>query len=266
MTDYSLRMSEEELGRYRMMAASATAAEEAWWAEAGIVEGAQVVDLGCGPGAVLVELANRIGPDGRIVGVDQGEESLEVARKLIAEAGLGHAEVRRGDATATGLEAGAWDVVMIRHVLAHNPPEVVGEIVAHIAELLRPGGHAYLVDSDGTGFRYERQADPDLLDIMDRYQQMLRARGSDATTGPRLGAIAEDAGLEIVDRRPRITAIPFLPGLRPPAWAAREAMKAEGHCTDDDIARWDAAFARSDQAPAPNWMFGPIYTVIARRP
>ena len=266
MTDYSLRMSETELDRYRMMASFAAAAEEAWWQEAGIVPGTHMVDLGCGPGAVLVELANRIGPDGRIVGVDQGEEPLEVARKLIADAGLGNAEVRRGGATATGLDPGQWDVVMIRHVLAHNPPATVAQIVAHIRDLLKPGGRAYLVDSDGTSFRFEREPDPDVTDLMDRYQQMLVARGSSPVIGPRLGALAEAAGLEVVARKPRIDAIPLLPGLRPPAWAAREAMKAEGHCTDDDIARWEAAWSRIDEDPQPNWLFGPIYTVVARRP
>ena len=266
MTDYTLRISETELNRYRMMAAFAAAAEEGWWAEAGIVPGARVLDIGCGPGAVLVELAGRIQPGGTIVGVDQGAESLEVARQLIAEAGLDNAEVRQGDATATGLPEGEADVVNIRHVLAHNTPDTCAAIVAHARDLLKPGGHLYVVDADSGMFRFERDPDPDLVDIMDRYWQMLADRGCERSAGPRLGAYAEDAGMHVVARKPRVDVVPLLPGLRPPAWAAREAMKASGHATDDDIARWEAAFQRTDASGEVNVMFGAMFTVIARRP
>ncbi|MBW3668733.1 MAG: methyltransferase domain-containing protein [Actinobacteria bacterium] len=266
MTDYSLRISETELRRYRMMASVAAAAEDGWWTEAGIVPGARVLDIGCGDGAVLVELARRIQPGGTIVGIDQGAESLEVARSLIAEAGLDNAELRHGDATATGLPEGEGDVVNIRHVLGHNTPATCAAIVAHARDLLKPGGHLYVVDADGSAFRFERDPDAALLDLNERYMAMLAGRGCETLAGPRLGAYAEDAGLEVVARRPRVDTIPLLPGLRPPAWAAREAMKASGHATDDDIARWDAAFQRSDASGQVIQLFGPIYTVIARRP
>jgi len=266
VTEYALRISDEELNRYRMMAAFAAAAEDAWWMEAGMVPGARVLDVGCGPGAVLVELARRISPGGTIVGIDQGAESLEVARRLISEAGLDNADVRQGDATDTGMPEGEADVVNIRHVLAHNPPETCAAIVAHARDLLKPGGHLYVVDSDGSAFRPERDLDPDLQDLLDRYWQMLADRGCERLAGPRLGAFAADAGFEVVARHPRIDAIPLMPGLRPPAWAAREAMLAGGHCTEDDITRWEAAFQRADAAGETNVLFGPIYTVIARRP
>jgi ubiquinone/menaquinone biosynthesis C-methylase UbiE len=264
--DYTLRISEAELDRYKMMAAFAAAAESEWWQEAGVVPGTRVVDIGCGPAAVLVELARRIAPGGTIVGVDQSAESLEVARDVIAESGVANAEVRQGDATATGLPEGEADVANIRHVLAHNTPEACAAIVRHARDLLRPGGHLYLVDSDGSAFRSERPMDPDLQDLMDHYWQMLADKGCERLAGPSLGAYAEDAGLEVVARHPRIDAIPLMPGLRPPAWAARQAMLDSGHCTTDDIARWEAAFERNDATPTPNVLFGPMYAVVARKP
>ena len=266
MPEYTLRISEEELTRYKMMAAFAAAAEEGTWQEAGIVPGARVVDIGCGPAAVLVELARRIAPGGSIVGVDQSAASLDVARQVIAESGVAGAEVRQGDATATDLPQGEADVANIRHVLAHNTSENCAAIVAHARDLLRPGGRLYLVDSDGTAFRSERPVDADLQDLMDRYWQMLADKGCERLAGPSLGAYAEDAGLEVVSRHPRIDAIPLLPGLRPPAWAARQAMLDSGHCTADDIARWEEAFARNDAAGTSNVLFGPMYALVARKP
>jgi ubiquinone/menaquinone biosynthesis C-methylase UbiE len=62
MTDYSLRLSEAELARYRTMAQLAAEEEAADWAFAGIRPGAHVADVGCGPGAVLTVLAHAVGP------------------------------------------------------------------------------------------------------------------------------------------------------------------------------------------------------------
>ena len=67
---YALRLSDDELGRYRMMAARARAEEGDLWTAAGIVPGARVADVGCGPGAMLVTLAELVGPTGRVIGVD----------------------------------------------------------------------------------------------------------------------------------------------------------------------------------------------------
>jgi ubiquinone/menaquinone biosynthesis C-methylase UbiE len=83
MTDYTFRLSDAELARYRAMAAQALAQEEALWSAAGIVAGARVVDLGCGPGTFLADLAERTGPRGQVVGVDGAEEAVQAARALV---------------------------------------------------------------------------------------------------------------------------------------------------------------------------------------
>jgi ubiquinone/menaquinone biosynthesis C-methylase UbiE len=65
MTEYTYRLSGAELARYRAMAAHALAREEILWTAAGIVPGARVVDLGCGPGTFLADLAERAARAGR---------------------------------------------------------------------------------------------------------------------------------------------------------------------------------------------------------
>ncbi len=69
MTEYTYQLSDAELARYRAMAAHALAREETLWTAAGIVPGARVVDLGCGPGTFLADLAGRAGSPGRVTGV-----------------------------------------------------------------------------------------------------------------------------------------------------------------------------------------------------
>ncbi|MDB5067000.1 MAG: Methyltransferase domain [Chloroflexi bacterium] len=54
-----------------------------------------VVDLGCGPGAVLVVMAERVGPAGYVTGIDSDPEAVAAAREAIVAAGVGNATVRR---------------------------------------------------------------------------------------------------------------------------------------------------------------------------
>ena len=63
MPDYALKLSEAELARYRLIAEAAPEMERDLWTAAGVVEGAVVADVGCGPGAVSVVLAELV--DGR---------------------------------------------------------------------------------------------------------------------------------------------------------------------------------------------------------
>lgn len=262
MSEYALKLSEAELSRYRLMAEAAMRMEHALWEEAGIVEGAVVADVGCGPGAVSAVIAGLVGPSGRVVAVDQEPEAVEAARA--STAGAGTVTVMAGAADDTGIEPGSVDVAMIRHVLAHNGGREQA-IVDHAASLVRPGGCVYLVDIDGTRFRM-RPPDADMDDLADRYEQWHAARGNDLAVGLRLAELLEAAGLEVVDFQGRVNIIQLGPGFRPPGWAAREVMVADGIATEDDVARWDAAFDRLDAASPRPTIFALLYFAVGRRP
>ncbi|HEX2040062.1 MAG TPA: methyltransferase domain-containing protein, partial [Acidimicrobiales bacterium] len=225
--DYTLRLDGTELNRYRMMAAQARVHETAAWQAAGIEKGARIVDIGCGPGLPLLELADAVGPEGRVVGIDQSDEARDTAAALIAEAGIGQAEVRAGNADATGLPAGEWDVVHMRHVLLHNGPRI-DAILRHAAELLRPAGHLYLNETDAACICFELDPDPDVVDLNDRYWRLLADLGNDISAGPHLGRYAAEAGFEVVHRQARFDPVPITPDIRPPAWAGRQAMLDAG--------------------------------------
>jgi len=265
MSDYTLKLSEFERMRFRMMAATALDKEGDLWERAGIVKGARVVDVGCGPGAVLVELARLVGPEGRVVGVDQDAEARQTATAWAAEEGLANVEVRAGLAADTGLSLGEWDAAMMRHVLLHNGP-TIGAILAHVLALLKPAGHAVLDETAFGCVRYERDLEPDLQDLEDRYAAVLASQGNDLEIGPHLAAHAEDAGFEVIERRGRFDHFPMIPTVRPPAWAGRQAILDAGMCTEDDIARWDAALSRREAAGGGGFVLVPNFTVVARRP
>jgi hypothetical protein len=149
-------------------------------------------------------------------------------------------------------------------VLAHNGP-AEQRIVDHLATLVRPGGAVYLVDIEGTGIRW-RPVDSDMDDQLARYLEFHRAKGNDLEVGLRLADLLDRAGLDVVDHRGYYNIVKAPPGMRPPSWAARDAMVAAGVATDADVARWAAALARADAAEQRPVLFAPLFAAIGRRP
>ncbi|WP_327664083.1 MULTISPECIES: class I SAM-dependent methyltransferase [unclassified Streptomyces] len=112
------------------------------WAErlAGwLPEGAgDVVDIGCGTGSMSLLAAER---GHRVTGVDSAPGMLELARrKLVGR----DAEFLLGDAAEPPVAAGAYDVVLARHVLWMLPD--MGAVLRRWVSLLRPGGRLVLVE------------------------------------------------------------------------------------------------------------------------
>ena len=100
---YSLALSDLEVERYRFMAQIARAGEADLWERAGIVEGAAVADVGCGPGLVLIEMADVVGAGGSVAGIDRDPAAVATAQKLIAEGDVANADAAQGEAWSTGL-------------------------------------------------------------------------------------------------------------------------------------------------------------------
>ena len=101
----------------------------------------RLIDLGTGSGRMLTLLASRAET---AVGLDLSQQMLNIARLRVAEAGLGHVELRHGDIFATGLPAGAADLVVVHQVLHY-----LGDPAAAVAEagrLVAPGGRLLIVD------------------------------------------------------------------------------------------------------------------------
>ncbi|MGI8983035.1 MAG: class I SAM-dependent methyltransferase [Acidimicrobiales bacterium] len=264
MSVYPLKLSDIELARYELMAAHAREAEADLWAAAGIVAGATIADIGCGPGAVSVALAREVGPGGRVLAFDRTAEAVTMARAVAERAGVANVTVEAASADATPVPPGSVDVVMIRHVLAHNGG-LEAAIVGHAATLVRRGGCVYLIDIDMTALR-TRPTDPDIDDLNARYNEWHDRQGNDLSVGLRLSELLEGAALETVEFRGRYDIVAAPPGFRPPSLAAKDSLASAGLATDDDVARWEAAFSRFDALDPRPVVFAPIFCAIGRRP
>src|SRR5436309_11561800 len=85
--------------------------------------GERVLDIGCGAGTTLLELAARVGPSGHVLGGDISEQSVARARERIAAVGLRHAEAVCADVAAHPFSTGSFDLAFSRlGVMFFNDP------------------------------------------------------------------------------------------------------------------------------------------------
>ena len=108
MSEYTLAISEPEIRRYQLMAATAQQSEADLWRQAGITPGATVGDIGCGPAAMSVLLARTDAPGGRVIGVERDDAALAAARQVVAASALqfGVFQAVRGRGRARGFWVG----------------------------------------------------------------------------------------------------------------------------------------------------------------
>jgi SAM-dependent methyltransferase len=76
--------------------------------------GEHVLDIGCGSGTTVLELAARVGPLGQVLGADVSENSVLRARDRIAAAGLRHADVIEADVSTHPFVTGSFDLAFSR--------------------------------------------------------------------------------------------------------------------------------------------------------
>jgi len=103
--------------------------------------GEVIVDIGCGAGQTVLQLAERVGPQGRVIGVDIAPRLLDVARERAS--GLAHVSFVEADAARLDLPAGSIDAVFSRFgVMAFADPALA---FSTFRRLLKPSGRLAFV-------------------------------------------------------------------------------------------------------------------------
>ena len=108
-------------------------------------DGARVLDVGCGGGWAVVQLAERF-PRTSCVGIDLEPYSVELARRLLEERGLGDRCPARAQSVDQLGEDGAYDVVTSFLVVHEIAPSVKPAAFAAVARALKPGGYFLIFD------------------------------------------------------------------------------------------------------------------------
>jgi SAM-dependent methyltransferase len=106
--------------------------------------GAVVLDLGCGAGMDSILASRRVGPKGRVIGVDMTGPMVQKARANASAAGVGNVEFHRAEADRLPVGDGSVDVVISNGVfnLCPDKPGVLAEVF----RVLRPGSWLRMAD------------------------------------------------------------------------------------------------------------------------
>jgi len=105
---------------------------------AGLEPGDRALDVGTGVGEPAATAARRVGPEGRVLGVDLAPRMIEEGRKRIRKLGLANVDLELGDVESLALEPGSFDAVLSRWTLMMM--EDLGAALADLLRLLAPGG------------------------------------------------------------------------------------------------------------------------------
>jgi SAM-dependent methyltransferase len=152
----------------------------------------RLLDVGCGLGDAALALAEDLGDDGEVVGVDASAEMIAVAR---SRAGGARCRVRFavGDALALGEPDDSFDVARSERTLQWlTDPQAA---VVEMARTLRPGGTISLIDSDWSTFTLD-VGDDELAGRVREAMRTERRRPSDV--GRRLPELVRAAGFEVL--------------------------------------------------------------------
>ena len=171
-----------------------TIANSAAYLEPHLVAGRSLLDVGCGPGTITAEFAERLAP-GRVIGLDSAPDAIAAATSHAIEVGSAATFVQ-GDAYALPFDDGAFDITHTHQTLQH-----VGDPVAMLRELARvtaPGGTIAAREVDYAATSWFPLL-PGLAQWLDLYLRVHRGNGGEPNAGRHLKAWAHDAGLSAVE-------------------------------------------------------------------
>jgi ubiquinone/menaquinone biosynthesis C-methylase UbiE len=157
--------------------------------------GAAVLDVGCGPGTITLDLASRL-PEGWVVGIDAEPGVVQQARAASAALRLGNLRFEVGDVRRLEFEDAGFDVVHAHQVLQHLADPVAA--LVEMRRVCRPDGLVACRDAD-----YGAMCWYPVSDTMTRWQSLYReaARraGGEPDAGRHLNAWARAAGFSRVE-------------------------------------------------------------------
>jgi len=229
---------------------------------------AKVLDVGCGPGTITVDLAARV-PAGSVTGIDAAEGVLATAREEAAGRGVPNVSFSSGNVYQLDYPDGTFDVVHAHQVLQHLSDPVAA--LAEMRRVTRPGGLVAARDGDYGGM-FWYPASPGLDEWQALYRAVARGLGGEPDAGRHVLAWARSAGFADVTASASAWCYagpvdrPWWAGL----WASRVSETAfadqaveQGRATREDLARLAAAWLEWGQSED-GWFTIPHGEVLCR--
>lgn len=204
--DYILGTHDEEIERlglqHRVWRPRALAA----WKAAGFTTRQTILDAGCGPGYASLDLAEIVGPTGRVVAVDRSRRFLQTLERRATDRGLANVDTFEADLQTDALPDVRLDGAWIRWVFAFvpDPRQLLRKIVAQLKPGARIVIHEYFDYSTWRLTPRSESFERFVATVMDSW----RADGGEPDIGLELPHWLVDAGLRIERLEPIVEIVP----------------------------------------------------------
>jgi SAM-dependent methyltransferase len=184
-------LTQEEWDAWFRVQAGWTRPTRMWlYQEVGLAQGGVVLEVGCGTGAIVRELA-RLGAS-RVVGLDLDPAALDFAREQGGESGeKSSVTYVEGDAHELPFSDAVFDVVVCHYLLLWLAD--AARAVREMARVARPMGHILACAEPDYGGRVDYP--PEMIALGRCQAEALRGQGADPGIGRRLGELFVAAGL-----------------------------------------------------------------------
>jgi ubiquinone/menaquinone biosynthesis C-methylase UbiE len=157
--------------------------------------GLDLLDVGCGPGTITLDLAERVSP-GRVLGIDASPGIVAEAEALLAERPEANVAFAVGDVYRLAVADDSYDVVHAHQVIQHLTDPYAA--IAEMRRVLRPGGVLALRDGDFGAFIWS-PADPLLDRWRSLYFDVVSRNRADANAGRQLPSWVRAAGFTSIE-------------------------------------------------------------------
>jgi len=233
---------------------------------AGIGPGQRVLELGCGPGYLASDLAERVGPDGEVLGIDQSEALIGHLRRRAAEKGLSQLRGEVADISELDLTAAGFDAVVSRWTLMFVAD--AARAIGLAARALRPGG--VFATMEYAAFRGIRlwPGGAHFRNIYLAVHELLTSAGGDPDVGGKAPSYMHAAGLDVEETLPiwRVDA----PGSELWRWIEGthvnlHLLAERGLATMDEIESYLAEWQRHTRDPGARLGAPPLLITVARK-
>ena len=154
--------------------------------------GMRLLDVGCGPGTITMDLAELVGPEGRVTALERTAAALDLARAEAEDRGVENIDFVVGDVAGLDLPDGSFDVVHTHQVLQHVDDPVQG--LREMGRVCRLGGIVAARESDYGAFTWFPEV-PELDRWIELYVEVARANQGELDAGRRLLSWTQAAGL-----------------------------------------------------------------------